>query len=119
MLFRPSAAAALVLLAVIAASVVIADRADRIVGEHDAGRVVIDEIAGMLVALAGRPPGVVPVALAFGLFRAFDIAKPWPAGAIDRKWSGGAGVVLDDVVSGVYANLASAGLLALAAWLAG
>jgi len=113
-LARPSPLAAGLLLAVIAGSIAIADRADRLIGEHDAGRIVIDEIAGMLVALAGQPPSILGIGLAFAVFRVFDIAKPWPAGAVDRSWPGGAGVVLDDVVSGVYANLVVRMLLALA-----
>jgi len=114
-LWRPSLFAALLLVAAVVAAVAIADRADRLIGEHDSGRIVIDEIAGMLVALAGLPPSALAIALAFTAFRVFDIAKPWPAGAVDRSWPGGAGVVLDDVVSGVYANLVARALLALAA----
>lgn len=114
-LHRSSPLAALLLVAAVVAAVAIADRADRLIGEHDSGRIVIDEIAGMLVALAGLPPSALAIALAFTAFRVFDIAKPWPAGAVDRSWPGGAGVVLDDVVSGVYANLVVRALLALAA----
>jgi phosphatidylglycerophosphatase A len=61
----------------------------------------------MLVALAGLPRGLATIALAFALFRIFDIAKPWPASWADRRLAGGSGVVLDDVVSGIYANLAA------------
>jgi phosphatidylglycerophosphatase A len=78
-----------------------------VLGEHDSGRIVIDEIAGMLVALAGLPRQARAVGLAFVLFRILDVVKPWPAGWIDRRLPGGAGVVLDDIVSGVYANLAA------------
>lgn len=83
----------------------IADRAERILGQHDSGEIVIDEIVGMLVALLWVPPTLLNLVLAFALFRFFDIVKLWPADAIDRRMPGGAGVVLDDVVSGIYANL--------------
>jgi phosphatidylglycerophosphatase A len=49
------------------------------------------------------------------VFRVFDVLKPFPAGTIDRRLAGGAGVVLDDVVAGLYANLATRTL----SWLAG
>lgn len=112
-LARLSPVTVALLAAVVAASIVIASRADELIGEHDSGRIVIDEIAGMLVALAGLPRSALAIALAFAVFRLFDILKPWPAGAIDRGWSGGPGVVLDDVVSGLYANLAVRVLLVL------
>jgi len=51
--------------------------------------------------------------LAFFIFRVFDVIKPFPAGYIDRSVPGGAGVVLDDVVSGIYANLATRLIVAL------
>ncbi|MFM8409289.1 MAG: phosphatidylglycerophosphatase A [Alphaproteobacteria bacterium] len=102
---RLSLASLAILVAAIAAAVAIADRADPLMGEHDSGRIVIDEVAGMLVALAGLPRSALAIALAFAVFRVFDVAKPWPAGTVDRTWKGGAGVVLDDVASGVYANL--------------
>ncbi|MEY4950028.1 MAG: hypothetical protein RL698_2239 [Pseudomonadota bacterium] len=113
-----SPAAVLALALVVAAAVAIAHLADPLLGEHDSGRIVVDEIAGMLVALAGQPRGLRAVALAFVVFRVFDVLKPWPAGAIDRHWSGGRGVVLDDVASGVYANLVVRALLAFVPGLA-
>lgn len=89
----------------------IAAAADAMLGEHDSGRIVIDEVAGMLVALAGLPRSLWALALAFALFRFFDVVKLWPADWIDRRWAGGAGVVLDDVASGVYANLVARAVL--------
>jgi phosphatidylglycerophosphatase A len=80
--------------------------------EEDPGWVVVDEGAGMLLALAGLPdPASLPgVALAFGLFRALDITKPWPVSWADRQ-GGAVGVMLDDLVAGA---IAAAGLLAFA-----
>lgn len=78
--------------------------ADRAFGEHDAGKIVIDEVAGyfwtmVLVARSSWPL----LAVGFVLFRAADILKPPPARALDRRMPGGPGVVLDDVAAGVWA----------------
>lgn len=73
---------------------------------HDVGNIVIDEFAGFFVTMFLVPANVRTLALAFVLFRIFDIVKIPPARQIDKGWPGGWGVVMDDVVSGVYANLA-------------
>jgi len=91
-------------LAVVAA-IVVAGRADAILDEHDSGKIVIDEIVGMAIALAGFPLTWTNVIVIFVLFRVLDVVKIWPASHFDEKTPGGAGVVLDDVVSGIYANL--------------
>ena len=74
--------------------------------EHDAGIIVIDEVLGQWIALitfwyAGN---IVFVISAFVLFRVFDILKVYPASIFERK-SGGASIMLDDVVAGIYANI--------------
>lgn len=79
-------------------------------GEHDAGYIVIDEVAGIWVALLAAAPTPLSVALAFLLFRAFDIFKPWPCSYFDQKLSGAASVMLDDVAAGLYAALCLIGL---------
>ena len=68
-------------------------------GDRDPRPVVIDEVAGQTLACA--PAGLDPVAfaLAFALFRAFDILKPWPIGAIERRLGGAAGVMADDLAA--------------------
>jgi phosphatidylglycerophosphatase A len=83
-----------------------AGRADRVFGEHDAGRIVIDEVAGFLCAMlpVSRADWRL-LAAGFVLFRIADIVKPPPARWIDQRLEGGAGVVLDDVVAGAYAAL--------------
>lgn len=101
-----SAAAIVVLLAVGSAlAMVVADRASRIYGVHDSSRIVLDEICGMAIAGALMPPTVWNLTLAFLVFRLFDIVKPFPAGYFDRDVKNGMGVVADDLVAGVYANL--------------
>jgi phosphatidylglycerophosphatase A len=95
-----------------------AGRANHVYGEHDAGRIVIDEVAGFLCTMApvDRSDWAL-LAAGFVLFRIADIAKPPPARWIDRKLEGGAGVVLDDVVAGVWAG-AALWALAQSGWLA-
>lgn len=95
---------ALVLAAVVMLACWVAGQAERIFGEHDSRRIVIDEIVGYLVAVALLPASGVTLAAGFVLFRAFDVAKPFPASWFDRNLPGGAGVVLDDVVAGLYTN---------------
>jgi phosphatidylglycerophosphatase A len=78
---------------------------EQALGVEDPGPVVIDEVVGMLVSLLFLP-GTWPVILAaFVAFRVFDIVKPWPAGRLEHV-PGGWGVMADDVMAGVYANLA-------------
>ncbi|MGH7768509.1 MAG: phosphatidylglycerophosphatase A family protein [Candidatus Binatia bacterium] len=68
----------------------------------DNPKIVVDEIAGFLVANFASPPELKPALLAFLLFRFFDIIKPFPAGRAERI-SGGLGVILDDLIAGIYA----------------
>jgi len=76
---------------------------------EDPGWFVADEAAGMLLALAALPQATLPgVFLAFGLFRALDVVKPWPISWADGL-PGAVGVMLDDVLAGA---LAAAGLFA-------
>ena len=74
---------------------------------QDPGFIVIDEVAGMLVTLILAPVTWWGFALAFLLFRVADIVKPFPANWCDREVHGGLGVMLDDLVAGVYAGLAT------------
>ncbi|MEX2643842.1 MAG: phosphatidylglycerophosphatase A [Acetobacterales bacterium] len=85
------------------------------VGKPDPGRVVIDEVIGQLLAVAAVPADLTVYAVAFFLFRAVDIAKPWPADWADSEVPGALGVLLDDVIAGLYV----CPLAALAAWLLG
>lgn len=71
---------------------------------NDPGIIVIDEIIGMLVALLFLPKTALFLITAFILFRIFDITKPFPARKMEQL-PGGWGIVLDDVVAGIYANI--------------
>ncbi len=111
----PSPALAVAACAVaIAAACWIAGAAETRLGEHDSGIIVIDEVVGYLAATLLLPPTWTVTILAFFLFRAFDVWKPYPASYFDSHVSGGAGVVLDDVVAGLYANLVIRGIMFLA-----
>jgi len=90
------------LAAVIAVGIWASHRVEEVLGRKDPGVIVIDEVAGMMVAvlLLPRTPGV--LLWAFLLFRLFDIWKPFPAREA-QALRGGLGVVVDDLVAGVYA----------------
>jgi len=93
--------------------VIASGAAEKIVDAPDPSIVVIDEIVGQLIALGFAPAHPVALLAGFLLFRLFDILKPFPAGWIDQHLHGGLGVMLDDVVAGIYALLA----LHLGLWL--
>ncbi len=80
--------------------------AEQIFAEKDSGKIVIDEVVGYLVTMTGVAVSWQTVVAGFFLFRFFDIAKPEPARYCDRHLKNGYGVVLDDVVSGIYSCLA-------------
>lgn len=80
-----------------------AGAAEKIVDRGDPGLVVIDEIVGQLIALALAPAHPGAVVAGFALFRFFDILKPFPVGWLDQHIHGGMGIMLDDVVAGLYA----------------
>jgi len=77
---------------------------ERHLGVEDPGVVVIDEVLGMLVSLLWLPLSWQVLLAAFLVFRVFDIIKPWPAGRFERL-GGGLGIMADDAMAGVYANL--------------
>jgi phosphatidylglycerophosphatase A len=96
---------ALAIVVVVAAGIWSASIAERHFGRTDPGEVVIDEVAGMLVTLFLNPVGWVGAVVGFLLFRAGDIVKPFPARRLERL-HGGFGIMADDVMAGIYANLA-------------
>lgn len=95
------------LLAAAAAAFVAGCRASaevaRASGLEDPGFIVIDEVASLWLALAAAPLDWRGYAAGFVLFRIFDITKPWPARAVERRLKGGLGIMLDDIVAAVYA----------------
>jgi phosphatidylglycerophosphatase A len=113
----PWLARLLATLAVFAIGVVAAQKVVDVRGE-DPQIVVIDEVAGMGVALLLAPASPWSLLAGFVFFRIFDIAKPWPVSWADRQVGGGLGVMLDDILAGLYALLAFLAAAALLQWLA-
>jgi phosphatidylglycerophosphatase A len=97
--------------AVTAVGVVASSVAERQYG-RDGHPIVIDEVAGQMIAFLGHPPSAATFIGGFLLFRLFDIVKPFPANRSQRLVSG-VGVMADDVVAGIYANLALWAIVAL------
>ena len=91
----------------------ISTRAEKILKQNDPGCIVIDEIAGIMVTLLGLPFNIISVVAGFATFRFFDILKPFPVRSIERKFSGGTGIVLDDIAAGIFSNI----VLRLVNWL--
>lgn len=78
-------------------------------GEHDNGAIVIDEVAGVWIALIPAALNIPYVIAAFLLFRFFDILKPWPVSWADKKLPGALGVMADDIIAGIFAALVIVG----------
>jgi phosphatidylglycerophosphatase A len=97
---------ALFLLLVSILSIKVAGRAERSFGKKDCQVIVIDEVVGVFFTMSLLPSTFIYLITGFLIFRVIDIAKPFPARWIDRNLEGGKSVVLDDIVAGVYSNLA-------------
>lgn len=78
--------------------------------DHDNGMIVIDEWAGIFLTLLFCAPNWISVLAALVLFRFFDILKPFPINWLDKNVQGPAGVMLDDIMAGIYAGLCVWGL---------
>jgi phosphatidylglycerophosphatase A len=89
-----------------------ADGAAAHLGLRDPGLVVVDEVAGQMVALVGIAPTPATLVASFLLFRLFDILKPFPARQLEAL-PGGFGIMADDLAAGVYANAVLQGLIAV------
>jgi phosphatidylglycerophosphatase A len=92
-----------VLLTILA--IIVCDLYEKSKGSHDGSEIVIDEFVGMLITLTWLPLTWQSLLAGFILFRILDIAKPLFIGLADRKIRGGAGVVADDVLAGIVANV--------------
>ena len=101
----PIAARLLVAIALILSGIWICGEAARRIAVHDHPGIVWDEIAGIYLALLVAPPSIWAWALGFGLFRLFDIWKPWPIRDLDHRLKGGLGIMLDDLVAALYTAL--------------
>ncbi len=96
---------ALFVLAFLPLAIWIAGRAEKSYAVHDDPRIVIDEIAGYWVAILFLDRTPFNLAAAFILFRALDTLKPWPIKKLETSLGGGFGIIMDDVLAGLEANL--------------
>ena len=90
--------------------------AERHFGATDPGYVVVDEVMGMLITVWMNPVGGVGATIGFLCFRALDVIKPYPANRLENL-HGGVGVMADDAMAAVYANLALRACLLAGAWI--
>jgi phosphatidylglycerophosphatase A len=107
-----------VIAALFAAGVWAGTASERHFGGTDPGPVVLDEVVGMLITLAFIPVGLSGALAGFILFRIFDVIKPYPAGRLEAL-HGGLGIMADDAMAAVYANVSLRLLMVLApGWIA-
>jgi phosphatidylglycerophosphatase A len=109
---QSSAVEIALILGLFAAGVWAGTIAERYFGGIDPGPVVLDEVVGMLITLAFIPVGVSGALTGFVLFRVFDVIKPFPAARFERL-HGGLGVMADDAMAAIYANVSLRILLVL------
>ncbi len=95
------------------ASMWLCHRVAKEINVHDHSGMCLDEIVGYLVTMYAAPHGLAWIIAGFLLFRLFDIWKPWPIRYIDEHASGGIGIILDDVLAGIYSLI----ILRIIAWL--
>jgi phosphatidylglycerophosphatase A len=84
------------------AGIWICGRTSKDLGVHDHGGIVWDEFAGFWLTMVAAPPGWAWIVIGFLLFRFFDIVKPWPIRWLDRQVGGGLGIMVDDLLAGLF-----------------
>ncbi|MBX2995082.1 MAG: phosphatidylglycerophosphatase A [Bdellovibrionaceae bacterium] len=94
-----------------------AEAYERFHDTHDASAIVVDEVIGFLITMVWLPLTWQSLLLGFVLFRLLDVTKPFPIGYLDRKVPGGVGVIVDDVLAGIIANLVLQIIFTKTAWL--
>ncbi len=104
-LIIPSVFYGIYITGLILAAIYFADQAEKILGKKDPGCIVIDEIAGYVVTLSMVPVNIYTLAAGFFIFRFFDIVKCAPVRYFENNFSGGAGVVLDDIMAGIFSAI--------------
>jgi phosphatidylglycerophosphatase A len=92
----------LALVVVLVAGTWAAERAERLIGGKDPGAIVIDEVAGMILSVLLLPRTTSVLVVGFLLFRVLDVVKPFPA-HVSQRLPGGLGIMIDDVIAGLYA----------------
>ena len=101
----PLAGYLLVTLVVCVVGIWICGRSSEKLGVHDHSGIVWDEFAGYFITMILAPPSWLWIVIGFALFRLFDIWKPWPISFLDKKVHGGMGIMIDDVVAGIFAMI--------------
>jgi phosphatidylglycerophosphatase A len=99
-----------VLIAGFAFGVYLCEQTSKDLGVHDHGGIVWDEWIGLWITYIALPAGVEWIIIGFALFRFFDILKPWPIKWLDEKVHGGFGIMIDDVLAGIFALIGVQGL---------
>ena len=92
-----------VLIAGFAFGVYLCEQTSKDLGVHDHGGIVWDEWIGLWITYIALPSGIEWIIIGFALFRFFDIIKPWPIKWLDQKVHGGFGIMIDDVLAGIFA----------------
>jgi phosphatidylglycerophosphatase A len=100
------------LVGVTAAGLWAGGRVERVLGQKDPGIIVVDEVAGMMLSVLFLPRTIPVLLVAFFLFRLFDVWKPFPARE-SQAFTGGLGVMIDDLIAGAYALILVMGARAL------
>jgi phosphatidylglycerophosphatase A len=80
----------------------ICGKSSELLGVHDHSGIVWDEFAGYFVTMIAAPAGWVWIIFGFALFRLFDIWKPWPISVLDKQVHGGLGIMVDDILAGIF-----------------
>ena len=93
----------LLLLVAIAVGIWLCGESARLLGVHDHGGIVWDEFVGFWITMLFIPSEWLWIVLGFVLFRLFDVWKPWPIRFIDKQVHGGLGIMLDDILAGLFA----------------
>jgi phosphatidylglycerophosphatase A len=109
----PISAALVFVAALMLLSAWVAHGAQQIIGRSDPAEVVVDEICGMAATMLALPFTPVFVAGGFALFRVFDILKPFPIRWVDKHVPGGWGILLDDLLAGIFANAILRGVMVM------
>lgn len=99
-----------VLIAGFAFGVYLCEQTSKDLGVHDHGGIVWDEWIGLWITYLALPAGIEWIIIGFALFRFFDIIKPWPIKWLDEKVHGGFGIMIDDVLAGIFALICVQGL---------
>ena len=84
------------------AGIWICQSATKAIGQDDHGSIVWDEFVGVWITMIAAPKGLLWLLAGFLIFRVFDIIKPWPIRWLDRYVKGGLGIMVDDVLAGVF-----------------